>query len=185
MRKVSKLLNQVHALHSHRIDFTNSDMPVDPVGQPLPIPHNEDAAEHDNAAEQSENAAQASSPSLPHEAEVVAEDGERERLHSAPTTLEHHQMVLSFVSSQQASTPALTFSHPASTTIPTRKENARCALCVQALCERRFECNGRVNRAWCKCDHPALVGKKKVRWSEAEIERRIALREAGEGSSHA
>jgi hypothetical protein len=44
MRKVSKLLNQVHALHSHRIDFTNSDMPVDPVGQPLPIPHNEDAA---------------------------------------------------------------------------------------------------------------------------------------------
>jgi hypothetical protein len=182
MRKVSKLLNQVHALHSHRIDFTNSDMPI---GQPLPIPHNEDAAEHNDAAEQSKNTAQASSPSLPHKAEVIAEDGERERLHSAPTTLEHHQMVLSFASSQQASTPALTFSHPASMTIPTRKENTWCALCVQALCEHCFECNGHVNQAWCKCDHPLLVGKKKVQWSEVEIECRITLHEAGEGSSHA
>jgi hypothetical protein len=178
-------------------------MPVDPAGQPRPMPQNADAveqndmaehndppehndvAEHNDAAKQSESAAPASSPSPPHEAEVAAEGGAREQLRSAPTTFEHHQMVLSFVSPQKASAPVLSFCRPASTTIPTRKENARCALCVQALCGRRFDCNGRVNRGWCKCDHPALVGGKKVRWSEAEIEHRIALRDAGEGSSHA
>ncbi|KAF8223639.1 hypothetical protein L208DRAFT_1411529 [Tricholoma matsutake] len=160
-------------------------MHVDSVGQSLPMPHNEDVAEHEDTTEHGEDAAQALSPSLTHGAEVAAGDGERERSHSTPTTLEHHQMVLSFSSSQPANTPALTFSHPASTTIPTRKESVRCALCVQALCKRRFECNGRINRAWSKCKHPLLVGKKKVRWSEAEVKRRIALLEAGQGSNHA
>jgi hypothetical protein len=162
MRKVSKLLNQGRPLRSHWIDFTNSDTHVDSVGQSLPMPHNEDVAEHEDTTEHGEDAAQALSPSLTHGAEVAAGDGERERSHSTPTTLEHHQMVLSFSSSQPANTPALTFSHPASTTIPTRKESVRCALCVQAL-----------------------VGKKKVRWSEAEVKRRIVLLEAGQGSNHA
>jgi len=167
---------------TNRIDFTNSDTYIDSVGQPLPMPHNEDAAEHGDTAEHSEAAAQALSPSLTHGAEVTPDDGEQR---SAPTTLEHHQTVLSFSSSLPASTPALTFSDLGSTTIPTRKESVRCALCIQALCERRFECNGRVNRAWCKCNHPPLVGKKKMRWSEAEVKRRIALLqvEAGQGSS--
>lgn len=138
-------------------------MHVDSVGQSLPMPHNEDVAEHEDTTEHGEDAAQALSPSLTHGAEVAAGDGERERSHSTPTT----------------------FSHPASTTIPTRKESVRCALCVQALCKRRFECNGRINRAWSKCKHPPLVGKKKVRWSEAEVKRRIALLEAGQGSNHA
>lgn len=158
------------------------------------MPHNEDAAEHKDTghtAEHSEDATQALSSSLTHGAEVTAGNGERR---SAPTTLEHHQTVLSFSSSQpantpaltfSASTPALTFSHLGSSTMPTRKESVRCALCVQALCDRRFECNGRINRAWCKCNHPPLVGKKKVRWSEAEVKHRIALLEAGQGSSHA
>jgi hypothetical protein len=145
MRKVSKLLNQGRPLCSHQIDFTNSDTHADSVGQSLPMPHNEDAAEHGDIAEHSEDAAQALSPSLTHGAEVAAGDGEQERSHSAPTTLEHHQMVLSFSSSQPASTSALTFSHPASMMIPTRKESVQCALCIQALCEHRFECNGRIN----------------------------------------
>ena len=185
MRKVSKLINHSHPLYSHWIDFTNSDTHVDSVSQSLPIPHNEDVAEREDTAEHGEDATQALSPSLSYGAEVAGGDGEREQSRSALTTLEHHQMVLSFSSSQPASTPALTFSHRASTTIPTRKESVRCALCVQALCERRFECNGRINRVWCKCNHPPLVGKKKVRWSEAEVKRRIALLEAGQGSSHA
>ncbi|KAF8221530.1 hypothetical protein L208DRAFT_1414854 [Tricholoma matsutake] len=147
---------------------------VDSVGQSPPMPHNEDVAEHEDTTEHGEDAAQALSPSLTHEWS-----------HSTPTTLEHHQMVLSFSSSQPANTLALTFSHPALMTIPTRKESVQCALCVQALCEHCFECNGHINRAWCKCNHPPLVGKKKVRWSEVEVKGRIALLEAGQGSNHA
>ena len=184
MRKVSKLLNQGHPLCSHQIDFMNSDMHVDSVGKSLPMPHNEDAAEHEDMVEHSEDATQALSPSLTHGAEVAASDGEREQSCSAPTTLEHHQMVLSFGSSQPASTPALTFSHPASMTIQMRKESMQCTLCIQALCKCCFECNGHINWAWCKCNHPLLVGKKKVRWLEVEVTCRIALLEAGQGSSH-
>ncbi|KAF8240061.1 hypothetical protein L208DRAFT_1384958 [Tricholoma matsutake] len=136
-------------------------MHVDSVGQSLPMPHNEDVAEHKDTTEHGKDAAQALSPSLTHGAES----------HSTPTTLEHHQMVLSFSSSQPANTPALTFSHPASTTIPMRKESVWCALCIQAL-------------SWCKCNHPPLVGKKKVRWLEVEVKRCIALLEAGQGSNH-
>jgi hypothetical protein len=31
-----------------------------------------------------------------------------------------------------------------------------------------------VNRAWCRHGHPPLVANEKIRWSEAEVERRIA-----------
>ncbi|KAF8232716.1 hypothetical protein L208DRAFT_1396930, partial [Tricholoma matsutake] len=99
------------------------------------MPHNEDVAEHEDTAEHGKNATQALSLSLTHGAES----------HSAPTTLEHHQMVLSFSSSQPASTLALTFSHLVLTTIPMRKESM-----------------SHVVLSWCKCNHPPLVGKKKV-----------------------
>ena len=104
MRKVSKLLNQGRPLHSHWIDFTNSDTHVDSVGQSLPMPHNEDVAEHEDTTEYGKDATQALSPSLMHGAEVAAGNGEQEWSHSTPTTLEHHQMVLSFSSSQPANT---------------------------------------------------------------------------------
>ncbi|KAF8218413.1 hypothetical protein L208DRAFT_1420080 [Tricholoma matsutake] len=136
------------------------------------MPHNEDVAEHEDTTEHGKDAAQALSLSLMHGAKVAAGNGEQEWSHSTPTTLEHHQMVLSFSSFQPANTPALPFSHPASTTIPTRKESVQCALCIQAL-------------SWCKCNHPPFVGKKKVRWLEAEVKHRIALLEAGQGSNHA
>lgn len=161
----------------------NIDTHVDCVGQSSPMPHNEGTAEHKEAAEH--DTPEAPCPSLTREANVAAGDGGRAQEPPAPRTSEHHQMVLSFDSAQPASTSALTFSHPASTTIPLRKESVRCALCVQALCKHRFECNGRINRAWCRCNHPPLVGTKKVRLSEVEVKRRIALLEAGQGSSHA
>lgn len=48
-------------------------------------------------------------------------------------------------------------------------KGGRCSVCTKALCPRRHECNGSVNRAWCRHGHP-----EKIRWSEAEVERRIA-----------
>ena len=136
--------------------------------------------------EHGKDATQALSLSLMHGAEVAAGDGEREWSCSTPTTLEHHQMVLSFSFSQPANTLALTFSHLALMTIPImRKESVWCALCVQALCEHCFECNSCINQAWCKCNHPLLVSKKKVRWSEVEVKHHIALLEAEQGSNHA
>jgi hypothetical protein len=54
----------------------NSDMHVGSVGQSLPMPHNEDGAEHKDTAEHSKDAAQALSPSLTHGAKVAASNGE-------------------------------------------------------------------------------------------------------------
>jgi len=161
-------------------------MHVNPPGQSLPVPHDEDMVEPEDAAEHDVvgDAAQPPPLSRTQEAEAAAADAEREGSRSLPRTSEHHQTVLSFSSAQAASIPALTFSHPASTTIPPKKESVRCALCVQALCGSRFTCNGRISRRWCKCNHPPLLGTKKVRWSEAEVKRRIGLLEAAQGSSN-
>lgn len=34
------------------------------------------------------------------------------------------------------------------------------------------ECNGSVNRAWCRHGHPPLAANEKIRWSEVDVERR-------------
>lgn len=59
----------------------------------------------------------------------------------------------------------------------------RCAVCVSAYCERRHECPGRGGRERCRCNHPAIPSKKKIRISEAQIERVLAeKRREAEGS---
>ena len=97
-------------------------MHVNPPGQSLPVPHDEDMVEPEDAAEHDVvgDAAQPPPLSRTQEAEAAAADAEREGSRSLPRTSEHHQTVLSFSSAQAASIPALTFSHPASTTIPQR-----------------------------------------------------------------
>ena len=71
-----------------------------------------------------------------------------------------------------------TFTFPSSTSSsrPTGQnlKGGRCSVCTKALCPRRHECNGSVNRAWCGHGHPPLGANEKIRWSEAEVERRIA-----------
>lgn len=58
---------------------------------------------------------------------------------------------------------------------PGKEKELRCAPCVKALCPRRHMCNGRGRREYCTCNHPPLMPGEKVRLSEKQIERRIAL----------
>lgn len=79
------------------------------------------------------------------------------------------------------SNPAFTFTFPSSLSSSTRpmgQKGGRCSVCTKALCPRRHECNGSVNRAWCGHGHPPLLANEKVRWSEVEVERRILARQA-------
>jgi hypothetical protein len=72
--------------------------------------------------------------------------------------------------------PTFTFTFPSSSARPQAvgQKGGRCSVCTKALCLRRHECNGSVNRAWCRHGHPPLGANEKIRWSEAEVERRIA-----------
>jgi hypothetical protein len=73
--------------------------------------------------------------------------------------------------------PTFTFTYKlpsTSSTRPMEQKGGRCSVCTKALCPRRHECNGSVNRAWCRHGHPPLGLNEKIRWSEAEVERRIA-----------
>jgi hypothetical protein len=73
--------------------------------------------------------------------------------------------------------PTFTFSFPSSSsTQPVGQKGGRCSVCTKALCPRRHECNGSVNRAWCRHGHSPLGANEKVRWLEAEVERRIAAK---------
>ena len=81
-----------------------------------------------------------------------------------------HQPMLS----QTVIAPTFTFTFPSSfSTQPVGQKGGRCSVCTKALCPRRHECNGSVNRAWCRHGHPPLMANEKIRWSEAEVERRI------------
>jgi hypothetical protein len=85
------------------------------------------------------------------------------------------------VSLPAQSNPAFTFTFPSSSssrTRPTGQKGGRCSVCTKALCPRRHECNGSVNRAWCGHGHPPLQANEKVRWTEVEVERRISARRA-------
>jgi hypothetical protein len=153
------------------IDFMNLHNEINPpqldnAESQLPSPYNEEPQEIHNEAS-----------SIIIEGQV--EDGEP----ATTTTLAQHQTVLTFDASRPTFTLDLAIAGSTPTTT-TKKDGARCTLCVQALCELRFSCTGRVNRKWCKCNHPPLVGRQKVRWSEAEVKRRRALLNEGEGTSH-
>ena len=70
---------------------------------------------------------------------------------------------------------AFTFTFPSSSsTRPASQKGGRCSVCTKALCPRRHECNGSVNRAWCRHGHPPLGANEKIRWSETQVERKIA-----------
>ena len=84
-----------------------------------------------------------------------------------------HQLPVSWHNNPTALT------HP---TMTTEKDGTHCALCIQALYELRFACMGRVNCKWCKCNHPPLVGRQKVQWSEAEVKHRRELLNARQGT---
>jgi hypothetical protein len=80
------------------------------------------------------------------------------------------------VLAQSLITSAFTFAFSSSSisrTRPTGQKGGRCSVCTKALCPRRHQCNGSVNRAWCMHGHPPLRANEKVRWSEEEVERRI------------
>ena len=97
---------------------------------------------------------------------------------SHPVPPSGQQSTLSF---SQAGTahPNFTFTFPFSSNSQSagpgqNLKGGRCSVCIKALCPRRHECNGSVNRAWCRHGHPPLGANEKIRWSEAEVERRIA-----------
>lgn len=74
--------------------------------------------------------------------------------------------------------PTFTFTFASSSSaqpVGQKAQGGRCSVCTKALCPRRHECTGSVNRAWCRHGHPPLGANEKIRWSEAEVERRIAL----------
>lgn len=94
------------------------------------------------------------------------------------------QLVLSFTAQAQ-SNPEFTFVFPSSSSSGTRpagQKGGRCSVCMKALCPRRHECNGSVNRAWCAHGHPPLQVNEKVRWSEVEVERRILASKPATGN---
>ena len=70
--------------------------------------------------------------------------------------------------------PSVSNTGPQPTLLAGQKKGGRCSVCAKALCPRRHECYGSVNRAWCRHGHAPLQANEKIRWSEAEIERRIA-----------
>jgi hypothetical protein len=110
-------------------------------------------------------------------------DDHRDSMPAPTTSTQQHQTVLSFNTSTPTAAPALVIAHPITTTTTAEKEGARCALCVQALCGLRFSCKGSVKRSWCTCNHPPVIGRKKVRWSEDEVKRRLTLRDVGPGQT--
>ncbi|KAJ3822534.1 hypothetical protein F5880DRAFT_1573957 [Lentinula raphanica] len=62
----------------------------------------------------------------------------------------------------------------------TVQKGARCAVCVKALCPRRFECDGRGRREFCKCGHPKLLPGESVRGlTEGKIATLLAARTMG------
>ena len=70
-----------------------------------------------------------------------------------------------------------TFTFPSSSSaqpMGQKGPGGRCSVCTKALCPRRHECNGSVNRAWCRHGHPPLAANEKIRWTEVEVECRIA-----------
>lgn len=60
-----------------------------------------------------------------------------------------------------------------------QKPGMRCAPCCKALCSRRHTCEGRGNREFCKCAHPALRRGEKVRLSEERIAALLASQANG------
>jgi len=68
-------------------------------------------------------------------------------------------------------------------TRPASQKAGRCLVCTKALCPRRHDCNGSVNRAWCMHGHPPLGANEKIRWSETEVERKIAEANGGSEST--
>ncbi|KAJ7088965.1 hypothetical protein C8R44DRAFT_751648 [Mycena epipterygia] len=58
----------------------------------------------------------------------------------------------------------------------------RCAVCVNSMCRKRWDCPGNGNRASCKCAHPPIPKEKRVRISEETIIRYIAEQERGGGT---
>lgn len=78
---------------------------------------------------------------------------------------------------QAETEPTFTFTFPqasSSSKRPVEQKGGRCSVCTKALCPRRHDCKGSVNRAWCRHGHAPLRANEKIRWSEAEVERRIA-----------
>jgi hypothetical protein len=67
-----------------------------------------------------------------------------------------------------------------------KKDTDRCAVCVAAYCEKRFNCKGNGDRSLCDHGHPPIPSKR-VRITEAqvlaELERRRVLVGSSQGSS--
>lgn len=59
--------------------------------------------------------------------------------------------------------------------VPDSGKKKRCAVCVKAMCEKRWDCPGTGNREWCSCPHPRIGPTEKVRIPEHKI---IAFLEA-------
>ncbi|KAJ7077456.1 hypothetical protein C8R44DRAFT_755207 [Mycena epipterygia] len=53
----------------------------------------------------------------------------------------------------------------------------RCAVCVNSMCRKRWDCPGNGNRASCKCAHPPIPKEKRVPISEETIIRYLAEQE--------
>ncbi|KAJ3710654.1 hypothetical protein C8R42DRAFT_729099 [Lentinula raphanica] len=81
------------------------------------------------------------------------------------------QAQLMFASSSHASPPI---------NLQSVQRGARCAVCVKALCPRRFECDGRGRREFCKCGHPKLLRGESIRGlTEGKIASLLAARTMG------
>jgi hypothetical protein len=76
-------------------------------------------------------------------------------------------------------TTAFTFSFAVPSSQPAKPEKAdtRCAPCTKALCVKRLTCEGRIRRDNCVCGHPQLKKGERVRISEQEVLKRLALRD--------
>jgi hypothetical protein len=48
---------------------------------------------------------------------------------------------------------------------------------MKALCTKRHACEGQIRRENCSCGHPRLQKGERVRLSEREVLRRLALRD--------
>jgi hypothetical protein len=77
-------------------------------------------------------------------------------------------------------TSAFTFSFAIPSSQPlanAEKFDTRCAPCTKALCTKRHACEGQIRRENCSCGHPRLQKGERVRLSEREVLRRLALRD--------
>lgn len=107
----------------------------------------------------------------------------------APTNTQQTILTISQPSAVGAGS-RLQFAVPGSnmgTGVAEKGSNLRCALCTEAECDRRHDCEGRGNRSYCRCGHPPLPPGKKVRKTEATIlknklaqQQAAAAREQGE-----